>query len=157
VVYELGQNAMIYPDGLGVVLRAGSVLSFPDVHLHSVGRELPVRIDVGFKFHPKGYKPKYTQAAGLQVWLDRTSNDLDSPPGEDNVRFDGFYRLPQPVKVLTFEPHLHSSGKRMCAEAIYPNGERELMNCAGYNHNWVKAYVYQDDVAPLLPKDTIIH
>src|SRR5262249_36595565 len=63
VVYELGQNAMIYPDGLGVVLRAGSVLSFPDVHLHSVGRELPVRIDVGFKFHPKGYKPKYTQAA----------------------------------------------------------------------------------------------
>jgi hypothetical protein len=44
----------------------------------------------------------------------------------------------------------------MCVEAIYPNGIREMLNCARYNHNWVKAYVYEDDVAPLLPKGTIL-
>ena len=27
----------------------------------------------------------------------------------------------------------------------------------GYDHNWVKQYVYQDDYAPLLPKGTILH
>ena len=31
------------------------------------------------------------------------------------------------------------------------------MNCAGYNHNWVKVYNYEDDAAPLLPASTIVH
>jgi hypothetical protein len=59
VVWELGQNATIYPDALGVKLAAGSALNF-DLHTHSVGTEATFSIDVAFKFHPKGYKPKYT-------------------------------------------------------------------------------------------------
>jgi hypothetical protein len=31
------------------------------------------------------------------------------------------------------------------------------MNCASYNHNWVKIYSYADDAAPLLPAGTIVH
>ena len=31
------------------------------------------------------------------------------------------------------------------------------LNCVGYDHNWVKQYVYDDDAAPLLPKGTIVH
>jgi len=52
---------------------------------------------------------------------------------------------------------MHASGKRMCVEATYPSGRREMLNCAGYNHNWVKVYAYEDDVAPLLPAGTILH
>ena len=58
---------------------------------------------------------------------------------------------------MTFEPHMHASGKRMCVEAILPSGIRQTLNCAGYNHNWVKVYKYEDDVAPLLPANTILH
>jgi len=61
------------------------------------------------------------------------------------------------VKFMTFEPHMHASGKRMCVQAIYPTGIRQTLNCAGYNHNWVKIYNYEDAVAPLLPTGTIIH
>ena len=43
---------------------------------------------------------------------------------------DGFHRLTRPTKLLTFEPHLHSSGKRMCFEALYPNNAREILSCA---------------------------
>ena len=32
-----------------------------------------------------------------------------------------------------------------------------MLNCAGYNHNWVKVYSYEDHAAPLLPKGTILH
>jgi len=32
-----------------------------------------------------------------------------------------------------------------------------MLNCSGYNHNWVKTYIYDDAVAPLLPKGTIMH
>ena len=45
----------------------------------------------------------------------------------------------------------------MCLEALYPNNAREMLNCADYNHNWVKVYTYEDDVAPLLPAGTVLH
>jgi hypothetical protein len=157
LVYEVGQNAMIYPDYLGVKLAAGSVLSFWDMHMHSVGKEVTLRVEVAFKFQPKDFKPKYTQAAAQLPMTAVGKDDLDIPAGQDNWRQDGFYTMTQPGLMLTFEPHLHSSGKRMCAEAIYPNGNREMLNCAGYNHNWVKSYVYEDDAIPLLPKGTIVH
>ena len=156
IVHELGQNATIFPDGVGVQLPAESALTW-DVHTHSVGKPVVLRIDVGFKFHPPGYEPKYRQSVGSVSMTLASQSDLDIPAGADEVMVDGYYVMPQPAKMLTFEPHLHSSGKRMCAEAIYPNGYREILNCAGYNHNWVKIYNYADEVAPLLPEDTIIH
>ena len=34
----------------------------------------------------------------------------------------------------------------------------QTLNCVpGYDHNWVKQYIYEDDYAPLLPKGTILH
>ena len=44
----------------------------------------------------------------------------------------------------------------MCLEAIW--GQNIItLNCVGYDHNWVKQYIYEDDAAPLLPKGTIVH
>ena len=44
----------------------------------------------------------------------------------------------------------------MCLEAIWGLNIQTL-SCVGYDHNWVKQYVYADDAAPLLPKGTILH
>ena len=152
LVHELGQNATIYPDELGVLLPANSYLSLR-VHTHATGREVKVRLDVAFKLHPKGYTPKYVVRAGSSMG----NHDLDIPAGEDNVRLDAYTVLKTPAKFMTFEPHMHASGKRMCVQAIYPSGIRQTLNCASYNHNWVKIYSYEDDVAPLLPAGTIVH
>ena len=43
----------------------------------------------------------------------------------------------------------------MCLEAIVQRSI-ETLNCAGYDHNWVKNYQYDDDAAPLLPKGSIL-
>jgi hypothetical protein len=125
------------------------------VHTHSTGKEVETRLDIGFKFHPKGYKPKYILQAEHTAGM--ANHDLDIPAGEDNVRVDAYRVLRTPVKYMTFEPHMHASGKRMCVQAIYPTGIRQTLNCAGYNHNWVKVYNYDDDAAPLLPAGTIVH
>jgi hypothetical protein len=150
VVWELGQNATIYPDALGIKLAAGSALNF-DLHTHSVGTEATFSIEVAFKFHPKGYQPKYTNAGSFNS----LTYDLDIPGGKESV-VQALYPMTRAGLVLSFEPHLHSSGRRMCVEALYPTGYQETLNCAGYNHNWVKVYHYEDDVAPLLPKGTVI-
>ena len=152
LVHEVGQNATNYSDTLGVRLPAGSSLNW-DLHLHSIGIDVPFRIDVAFTFHPKGWEPKYKGRGGVESFL---TFDLDIPPEQSNVRLEGMQRISKPGILMTFEPHLHSSGKRMCIEAIYPSGVSEMLNCAGYNHNWVKVYVYEEGSAPLLPEGTLL-
>ena len=157
LVHELGQNATIYPDEVGVTLPADSVVTFNSMHLHSIGREVRARLDVGFTFHPEGYEPEYHLGATSFGSVTQYDYEFDIPSNEDNVMRDGFHRLTRPTKLLTFEPHLHSSGKRMCFEALYPNNAREVLSCADYDHNWAKVYVYADDAAPLLPAGTVVH
>ena len=154
LTHSLGQNATVYPDDTGVVLPGGSELRF-NVHLYSSGQEIPVRADVGFTFHPKGYQPKYAQSGFLVIG--NIGDGLDIPGDQDNVRHDGFYTMPQDGILTTYEPHMHSSGKRMCLEAIYPDQSREMLNCSDYDHSWAMTYAYADDYAPLLPKGTVLH
>ncbi len=157
--HEIGQNATFYPNDVGVLLPAGAQFRFT-THLFAAGEPIRVRADVGFVLHPKGYKPKYENWEFGSIGGD---TPIDIPGGQDNVRLDGFYIMPKDGILNTFEPHMHASGRRMCLEAIYPAAEnsrrnrREMLNCAKYDHNWAKVYVYQDDVAPLLPKGTVLH
>jgi hypothetical protein len=155
MTHEAGQNATVYPDGLGVRLPAGASLAWR-VHTHSFGEEVTVRLDVGFKFHPKGYEPKYKLRTGAIGGI-LSNNDLDIPAGNDNIRFDTVAFLRTPAKLVSFEPHLHAGGKRMCVNATLPTGIVRTLTCAGYNHNWVKTYNYADHAAPLLPAGTVIH
>ena len=46
------------PDKL---LKAGSRIVFPNVHMHANGKDTTGHLEVGFKFHPKGYKPKVNE------------------------------------------------------------------------------------------------
>jgi mono/diheme cytochrome c family protein len=154
-VFNVGMNGLTYPEELGVLLKAGSSITY-NAHIHSIGREVKAQVQVGFWFHPKDYKPRYPRGIARATG-DVRLTELDIPPGEENIRHDSYAVLRAPARMVNFEPHLHSSGKRMCLEAIYPSGERETINCAGYNHAWVKSYVYADDVAPLMPALTILH
>jgi hypothetical protein len=57
---------------------------------------------------------------------------------------------------VTFEPHLHAPGERMCLEAIW-GYTVETLSCVGYDHNWVRGYTFGEDSAPLLPTGTVLH
>ena len=149
-VHEVGRNADVFNPDAGKLLRAGSRVGFPNVHLHANGADTSAHLEVGFKFHPKGYQPKMQERI-----LTIGTGDLDIRPMESNQKVEAFITLPQATKITVFEPHMHAAGVRMCLDAIW--GARvETLSCAGYDHNWVRAYPYADDSAPLLPKGTIL-
>ena len=75
---------------------------------------------------------------------------------EANQQLHAYTVLQENTKIISFEPHLHAPGQRMCLEAIWGYNIQTL-NCVGYDHNWVRGYDYADDSAPLLPKGTILH
>jgi mono/diheme cytochrome c family protein len=148
-VHEVGRNADVFDSKAGKLLRAGSSISFPSVHLHANGKDTTATLQIGFKFHPVGYKPEI-QSTLISIGTD----DLDIPGGA-KVSQSATMTLPQPMKLTVFEPHMHSTGVRMCLEATY-GSKTETLSCAGYDHNWVKTYAYEEDAAPLLPRGTIL-
>ena len=150
-VHEVGRNADIFNPDAGRLLRAGSQVVFPSVHLHANGKDTKANLQIGFKFHPKGYQPKLRE----QV-MNIGTGDIDLKGMEANQRIDAYQTLTQPMKLSVFEPHMHAAGVRMCVEAIY-GSLVETLNCAGYDHSWVKTYQYADEAAPLLPRGTILH
>jgi hypothetical protein len=151
-IHEVGRNADIFPATAGRLLAANSSLSLDAYHLHSNGRDTKAHLEFAFKFFPKGYKPMYRRST-LRLG---NGIDIDVKPNQAGQELHSFATLQEHTKIVAFEPHLHAPGVRMCLEAIWGHNILTL-NCVGYDHNWVKQYVYEDDAAPLLPKGTIVH
>jgi len=160
--YALGKNGDVFPPNSGRLIKAGTKINF-NLHLNPRGEETPVSVKLGLKVYPKGQVPKYvafTQHMG-------DAPDLDIPAGSIS-RHDGYFRLPRPVLLASFQPHMHNRGKAQCIEAIYPDlnpnsarpgpARTETISCvSNYQFGWHITYPYADDVAPLLPAGTMIH
>jgi hypothetical protein len=151
-VHEVGREADFFDPKSARLLKAGSSVVSDSIHLHSNGRDTKAHLEIGFKFMPKGYKPDY-----------RTSNislgngvDIDIKGMDASQQLNAYAVLTEHTKILSFEPHLHAPGSRMCLEASW-GYTVETINCVGYDHNWVRGYDYDDDHAPLLPKGTVLH
>jgi len=151
-IHEVGRNADVFPPESGRLLAAGSSLSLGAGHIHSNGRLTKSHLEFAFKFFPKGYKPLYKRAS-MSIG---NSIDIDARPNQANQELHAYGVLQENTKIVTFEPHMHAAGVRMCLEAIWGD-DIQTLNCVGYDHNWVKQYVYADNAAPLLPKGTIVH
>jgi mono/diheme cytochrome c family protein len=146
-----------YPEGSARLIKAGSKISF-GVHFHSIGEERPAIIKVAYKFYPKGFVPKYRVS---EVNVGSTNGHLFDEldiPANTVTRHDAYARLNKAARIISYQPHMHIRGKAMTMEAIYPNGQVQVLSSVDhFDFNWHPAYVYTDDVAPLLPAGTILH
>jgi len=151
-VHEVGRNADIFDPEGGRLLRAGTFVYSDSVHMHSNGKDTTGHLEIGFRFHPIGYEPKYERVTlGLGNGV-----DISIAGNQNNQELHAYTVLEQHTKFITFEPHLHAPGERMCLEAIW-GYTVETLSCVGYDHNWVRGYAFEDQAAPLLPKGTIMH
>jgi len=152
-LHEVGRNGDQFPADAGKLVPAGAIFAW-NGHIHAPGipgADRNAVLSIGLRFHPRGYKPAF-QEAGVQIGTTEIEVRTDSP----SQRYDAYWVAPQPLKMLNFEPHLHATGMRMCIEAIYERS-KETLSCAGYDHNWVRNYQYEDNSTPILPKGTILH
>ena len=151
-VHEVGRNPDIFDPEAGRLLRAGSYIYSDSVHLHSNGKDTTGHLEIGFRFHPQDYEPKYERILlGLGNGV-----DISISGNQNNQELHAYTVLEDHTKIITFEPHLHAPGERMCLEAIW-GYTVETLSCVGYDHNWVRGYAYENDATPLLPKGTILH
>jgi hypothetical protein len=145
------QGEMMRPD-TGKLLLPGSKFHW-DIHYSQVGEEISSKVEMGIYFYPKGQEPKYRDTLSL---VPAALGTLDIRPNAVSV-VEGFTTLREAARLESFQAHMHLRGKAMMVEAILPSGQKQVISLVSdFNFNWMTSYVYADDVAPLLPKGTIL-
>ena len=152
--WAVGKVGEIFPEGAGKLMLPGSKIRW-EVHMHAIGEEIvDNQVELGVYFYPKGEEP--TNRTVLRMFDVRGRSGLDIPPGEIAVTQD-FHMINAPARIENFQPHMHMRGKAMKMEAIYPDGRKEVLSLVdNFQWNWHINYVYDEDVAPLLPKGTVL-
>jgi hypothetical protein len=154
------KNANIFEDGSGRLMKAGTKVVF-QLHIHPYREDTTTNVEIGFRFYPRGYLPKYVALTELMG----DDHELDLPANSDNVRYDSYKILSKPTRILAYAPHMHTRAKAQCFEAILPekseqrDGNKvETLNCINhFDFNWMMVYEYATDAQPLLPAGTVLH
>ena len=148
-----GKQGEIYPENVGKLVREGANVEF-DIHYHAVGEEVTDVLSVGWWLYPQDAPPKYSaEFVGMGASAAQT---LEIPP-HSVVQHQGTYVLPAPAILHNFQPHMHYRGKAFLLEALYPDGNREVINYSDrFDNTWHLNYIYDPDHAPVLPKGTVM-
>jgi len=149
IEYAVGNDGDRFPPGAGRLLRPGSTIVF-QIHYHPYGEIARDRTSIGFKFHPSGAGLRRVRARGI------ASRHLYIPPGAAEVVTETWERFDRPIRVISFQPHMHCRGRAMTLEAILPEGGRRMLCSVPYfDFNWQITYTFREP--PLLPAGTTLH
>jgi len=152
--YAVGKYGDIFNENTGRLLKKGTRLRF-DMHYFATGSEQTNHMTIAFKFYPKGFVPKY-QVRSIPI-RNFPNYELEIPPNSV-VRTDGYFRLTRNARIDAFQPHMHMRGKGMTLEAIKLDNTTEILSSVDhFDFNWHINYIYDDNVAPLLPAGTVLH
>jgi hypothetical protein len=145
------QGELMRPD-TGKLLLPGSRFRW-DVHYSQAGEEVTSKVEMGIYFYPKGQEPSRRNNLSL---VPAAIGTLDIRPNAITVT-EGFFPLRDNARIESFQPHMHLRGKAMLVEAVLPTGQRQVLSHVNnFNFQWMRTFVYADDVAPLLPKGTLL-
>jgi hypothetical protein len=152
--WAVGKNADEMRPDSGRLMLPGSTISF-EMHYHSVGEEVKnAQVELAVWFYPKGQEPKHREVLAL---FNAYGSTLDIQPNAITTT-ESFVPLKQNARIENFQVHEHLRGRGMSMEALFPNGQRQMLSqVTDFNFNWMNMYIYADDSAPLLPKGTILH
>jgi len=149
--WAVGKQGEIMRPNSGKLLLPGSRFTW-DIHYSNGGEDVTSVVEMGIYFYPKGQEPKYRQTLSSFG-----TGCCDIGPNEIKVH-QGIRVMERAGRIESFQPHMHLRGKAMSLEAILPGTSQKIMlsYVNDFNFNWHNSYVYADDVAPLLPKGTVI-
>ena len=150
--WAVGKAGQIFRPDTGKLMMPGSQIMW-EMHLHANGERVPdAQVELGVWFHDE--PPEHRTI--LSMFDAQGPHSLDIPPNEIAVT-QGTFVLSAPARIENFQPHMHMRGKAMSMEAIYPNGEREMLSFVdNFQWNWQINYVYDEKAAPIVPKGTMI-
>ena len=180
-----GKDYDLFPDDAGKRLVPGQRINWA-MHFFPAGELVEnAFIQLGIWLYPAGEVPELevshtsfltdpiANRSVLQqdspCWEQPARVSLDSPecsvptrltdlalPPHGMATQQGVHVLQRAVRLNSIRGHMHMRGKYQTMEAIYPDGQREVINRINWDHKWHTAHQYADHAAPLLPKGTTL-
>jgi peroxiredoxin len=131
--YAPGYDALVFNEGFGKVLPAGSRLKF-QIHYTPNGTATTDQPEIGLIFLEE--KPEHlVDVVGVSQLR------LAIPPRDPNFQVIASQPVPSEATILAFFPHMHLRGKAFRYEAILPDGtEHILLDVPRYDFNWQLSY-----------------
>jgi len=165
----VGKEGEIFPDDTGKLIKPGATVNF-GMHFYPIGEEVDAVMVLGLWLYPKEEMPKFVTPGQAQFRTDMTTGkggfpghareiarraDLLIPPNS-HAMYRSTYVLDKPARIHDLRGHMHLRGQYQMVEAVYPNGQSEIINKLNWDHGWHTTFVYEDHVRPLLPKGTVL-
>jgi hypothetical protein len=128
-----------------------------DIHYYPDGNAVEDdQVSVGIWYHDETFDreaayPQDLRSYGLQ------GGDFDIPP-HGKLMTQGFHTFDHPVRIDSWQPHLHLRGVAMSLEVFYPEtGRREMVSMASnWNAGWNLSHIYAEGHQPLVPAGAIL-
>lgn len=136
-----GEDPIIYPEGFGNLLRAGTEITLSMHYFKEAGPGTAFydQSAVGFKFYPKGTDIKYKVVRG-----GITARGWEIPPRNASWRVGSSKVFEKDTVLISLHPHMHYRGQSMVYTAYYPDGTKEtLLDVPNYDYAWQTQYIYK--------------
>ena len=148
VGYAPGSTPVYLKEGTAIHVPKGHKLLF-QMHYTPNGYAVEDRSYVGFCFADK--EDVTQQLAGRMA----INPGFRIPPKAEAHEVTAEYYAARDEKLVSMTPHMHLRGDKFRYEAVYPNGDREiLLDVPSYDFNWQHEYILAEP--KLLPRGTRI-
>ena len=140
-----GTNALTFPAGQAMLLRAGAKVTF-QIHYTANGTAAKDRSSLGIIFAKHAPEQEIRNAAF-------SNPTLKLQPGLDNQEVDSEIEFTEDSHIVSLLPHTHLRGKSWEYHVVYPDGRNEvILSVPNYDFNWQTQYVFAKPLA--VPKGT---
>jgi Cytochrome C oxidase, cbb3-type, subunit III len=135
-----GEQPMILTDGIGKLVKAGSVLAL-QMHYTPNGTAQKDRTSVGLLFSKKPIRQAIMGGAAMNRWF-------TIPPGVESQEVRSTYTFKEDAHILNLMPHMHLRGKDFEYRLIHPDGTSKIiLSVPRYDFNWQTRYEMKDPIA----------
>jgi Copper type II ascorbate-dependent monooxygenase, C-terminal domain len=142
-----GTNAMTFPEGTAIRIKAGSTLTF-QIHYTANGKPTDDTSSVGLIFAKEPPQQEMRTGAFMNPMF-------TLPPGDPDKEVDSTIEFTQDTHVYAIFPHTHVRGKDWSYQVVYPDGRKQqVLSVPHYDFNWQTYYTFVKPLA--LPKGSRI-
>ena len=157
--FAFGKLGEKVPEGACRKVPANSKVGW-SIHCYPDGNAVPDdQVSVGIWYHDEAdeFVEEESYKQDLRLYNLTSGGDYLIPP-HGKLMTQGFHSFDHPVRIDSWQPHLHLRGVAMSMEIYDPNtGSREMLSQASnWNAGWNHSHTYEDGYQPLIPANTTI-
>lgn len=137
MAYAPGAESYVYPQGTGVLVKAGGQIHL-QIHYTAYGRKVTDVSKVALYFHDED--PTYNLRQQVVIGY-----DLQIPAGEARHEERAYFEFDQPAIIYSLFPHTHFRGAETRFDIHLPDGTIEpLLHVPRYDFNWQHTYTLEE-------------